>query len=203
MKIVIFGSSGGTGRELVRQGLAAGHEVTAFARSAAAITEEHRALRVVEGSVTDPIAVAAAVKGQDAVLSALGAKGKVRICAPGMANILAAMKIAHVPRVIAVSSFGAAESRDGSFYSRLVWLLLRDRMEDKCAMESVIADSNLEWTVVRPPALTNGKRTGRYQVGMHIRMPVVAKISRADVADFILRELASPRFVRLAPTIVA
>ena len=65
---ISYGSSGGTGRELVRQGLAAGHEVTAFARSAAAITEEHRALRVVEGSVTDPIAVATAITGQEAVL---------------------------------------------------------------------------------------------------------------------------------------
>jgi putative NADH-flavin reductase len=202
MKVAIFGSTGGTGRELVKQALAAGHEVTAFARSSDSGLCQGPLLRIVTGGITDPVKVELAIKGQQAVLSALGAKGKIRICAPGTSNILAAMHRLGVRRLLAVSAFGAAESHDRSLYSRLLWLAIHDRMEDKDEMERLIQASDLEWTLVRPPALTNGKKRGRYRVGTTLRMSVFSKISRADVAHFMLNELAVPRFIQQCPAIV-
>ena len=202
MKIVIFGSTGATGLQLVDQALAAGHTITAFARKASALSGRPAALRIVEGDVLDPRQVEAAVAGQDAVLSALGAAGKIRICAPGIANILAAMKGANVSRLIVLSSFGAAESRGNGLYSKAVRWSLGPRMEDKDEMERLIRASDVEWTMIRAPALTNGKASGKYRLGANIPVHLWSNISRANVAHAMLKELAAPKFVRKAPTIV-
>jgi putative NADH-flavin reductase len=120
MKLVIFGATGGTGRQLVEQALAEGHQVTAFARRPAALQVRHDRLRIAAGDVSDAARVESAIEGQDAVLSALGATKKQAICADGMANILAAMRRAGVRRVIVLSAFGASDSHDRSLYTRLL-----------------------------------------------------------------------------------
>jgi putative NADH-flavin reductase len=201
MKLVIFGARGGTGRQLVEQALAEGHQVTAFARRPAALQVRHDRLRIAAGDVSDAARVESAIEGQDAVLSALGATKKQAICADGMANILAAMRRAGVRRVIVLSAFGASDSHDRSLYTRLLWLFIRERMADKDRMEQLIKRSDLEWTLVRPPRLTDGPRTQRYRSGLDLRMTLNSRISRADTAAFMLRQLVDPNYLGKAPAI--
>lgn len=115
MKLAVFGSTGGTGRQIVAQALDAGHEVTAFARHPTAL-EARRGLRIVAGHTDDRAAVVQAVAGCDAVLCALGGhplRRRERVCSTAMQNIAAAMRQCKVLRVIAISTFGAGETRPG------------------------------------------------------------------------------------------
>ncbi len=205
MDLAIFGATGGTGRHLVEQALAAGHRVTVLVRNPAARTVQHERLRVVQGDARDPARVAAIIPSQDAVLSAIGtnARGPVTNCADATRHILTAMTHENVRRLIVLSAYGAADSHDGGLYTRLVWLLQKDKMADKDRMEELLRHSALDWTLVRPPALTNGPRTQQYHTGTGLRMKVTSRISRADVADFMLRQVANATFVRQAPAIAA
>jgi putative NADH-flavin reductase len=205
MKIAVFGGTGRTGREVIRLAIQAGDEVTVLARSASSVGVQHPRLRVSAGNVTDADAVARVVEGQDAIVSALGATRRphVAVCTEGVFNIVAAMTATGVRRVVVVSAFGAAESHDRSLYSRMVWLTMRAKMEDKETMEKVIRASGLDWTIVRPPALGNGKPGGEYETSADLRMRITSRVSRADLADFMLRELRSPTFVGATPGIRA
>lgn len=197
MKVVIFGATGGTGRHLVEQAYALGHEVTAFTRNPARL-EPFEELEVVRGDVLDPAAVSRAVRGQDAVIVALGgrASGDCRVRSEGTANVVRAMLEHGVRRLIAVSSFGVGDSRKG-LMGYVAWLLLREALLDHERQEEVVRGSGLDWTIVRPTGLTNEPRTGRYKVGT----PGRGRIPRADVADFILRELKENAYVHQAPVL--
>lgn len=203
MKLTIFGATGPSGRELVRQALDGGHSVTAFVRDPARLPFQHERLSVARGDVLDQAAVDAAVAGRDAVISALGInRGSPKtIHADGTKRIVAAMERHGVRRYIGLSAFGAGDSRDGSLYVRLTWALLRPNLEDKQRHEELIRASELDWTLIRPPRLTNGPATGRYRTGSDIRMRPTAQVSRADVAAFALSQLDDDEFVRRAPAI--
>lgn len=205
MKIVIFGSTGGTGQCLVDQALSAGHEVTAFARNPSNILIHHERLTVLQGDVLDPARVEAAVAGQQAALSALGVglAGGKRILSRGTENIVVAMQKFSVPRLVVESSYGVGDSlRDASFMLRLVFrTVLRRTYEDKAREDAVIRASNLQWVVVRPAALTNGPRVGQYRVGEHLKLGFGTKISRADVADFMLKQLSDDAWLRKFPAL--
>ena len=205
MKIAVFGGTGRTGREVVRLALQAGDEVSVLARSASSLGLEHPRLRMSAGNVRDAGAVAEVVRGRDAVVSALGTTRKQRaaVCTEGVVNIVAAMAETGVRRLVVVSAFGAGESHDRSLYSRMVWLTMRARMHDKETMEQVIRSSGLDWTIVRPPALGSGKSVGEYETSADLRMRITSRISRTDLADFMLRELRSAAFIGAAPGIRA
>ena len=202
MRIVVFGATGGTGRQVVQQALAAGHEVTAVIRRSGALAAQQR-LRVVVGALDDIDVVEDAVHGQDAVISALGTdrKGPTTICTDAIGVIIKAMRTQHVARLLVVSAYGAAETHDRSLYSKLLWALKGDSMRDKETMEALVRGSEVDWTIVRPSALTNGSPTGTYRTGTDLRIGLRSRISRADVGDFLLRETASPAFTGLAPAI--
>jgi len=205
MNLAIFGASGGTGRHLVDQALAAGHRVTVLVRTPTAFAEPHERLRVVQGDVRQADQVAAVISGQDAVLSALGPneRGPVSLCTEAMTTILAAMARHSVRRLVALSAYGARESHDGGLYNRLLWMMQREKMVDKERMEELIAHSAVDWTVVRPPALTDGPRTPHYRSGTDLRIKVTSRISRADVADFMLRQVTDTAYLRTSPAITA
>ncbi len=205
MNLAIFGASGGTGRHLVDQALAAGHHVTILVRTLAAFAEPHQRLRVVQGDVRQVDQVAAVVDGQDAVLSALGPheRGPVDLCTVAMTAILTAMTRDGVRRLVALSAYGARESHDSGLYNVLLWRMQKEKMLDKERMEELIAHSAVNWTVVRPPALTNGPRTPHYRTGTTLRMKVTSHISRADVADFMLRQVTDTTYLCMAPAIAA
>jgi putative NADH-flavin reductase len=200
MRILIFGATGGTGRELVAQALQGGHDVTAFVRSPGKLSIVDSRLSVVQGDIQRAEAIRAAIPGHDAVLSALGTRslGQTTLLSNASREIVASMQEHGVRRLIWESSLGVGETRGqlGPLYSwLLVPLLLRHVFADKERQEAIIKASPLEWTIVQPAALTNGPRTGTYRVGACERR-LFPRISRADVAHFMLKELENPRHVR-------
>ncbi|WNV85847.1 SDR family oxidoreductase [Umezawaea sp. Da 62-37] len=205
MNVVVFGATGGTGRAVVERALEAGHGVTAVVRRGDAfpVTPGLRVVVVPDLARLDE--VTAAVRGQDVVISALGtnAKGPVSVCADGVRSILAAMGDAGVRRLIAVSAHGAAETHDRSLYSLALWASVGDKMRDKEAMEELIRASDVDWTIVRPPALKDKPRTGAYRTGPDLPIRLTSAISRADLADFLLREATTPVYVNAFPRIAA
>ena len=203
MKLLVLGATGGTGREVVAQALAGGHEVTAFVRDTRKLAASDDRLGVLVGSTTDDHgALARAVRGHDAVVSALGRGRSFRsfgLIARSMRALVPAMESLGVKRLIVVSAHGVGDtSRDAPLLPRLMHrLLLADVFADKSAGEAYVRGSSLDWTLVYPVALTGGPRTGRYRVGERLALRgLLPRISRADVADFILRELASPAYLR-------
>src|SRR5262245_36476846 len=207
VKLVVFGPTGGTGQQLVAQGLAAGHEVTAFTRRPEAMVKR-LGLTVIAGSIDDPQAVVQALAGRDAVLSALGGsplRRRARVCSRAMARIVPAMKQQDVRRVIAISTLGAGDSRPQvSWLARhlLLGIVLRSEVADKEAMEAQLADSGLEWTVVRVGVLTDEPPQGSWHAADDGSIRGMGKIARADVAAFMLAQLASASWLRRRPVLV-
>lgn len=208
MKLIVFGATGGTGRQLVQQALEQGHEVTAFLRSPEKLRLSHANLRLAQGDVLDAAAVARAVPGHDAVLCALGAPalktGVVR--SAGTRNIVAAMEKAGVRRLVCQTSLGYGDSKAvlkrTSFVFRFIIapFLLRGVFADHARQEDCIKASSLEWVIARPGNLTDAGRSGRYRHGFAADDPTItAEISRADVADFMLRQLADNAYLRKTP----
>ena len=209
LRLLIIGATGGSGRQLVNQALALGHHVTAFARTPAKITTQHANLRVLKGDVLDYVSVELAMLGQDAVLSALGHKrffGPSRILSDGTRNILRAMKSARVRRFICESSLGVGDAvgRGGLLGTFLFMpMLLAFYFQDRVRQEELIASSEANWIIVRPPALTNGKARGRYRHGLKVGNYIFGnRISRADVADFMLKQLRDDTYLHTAVGVV-
>lgn len=204
MRLVVFGATGGTGAHVVTQAVAEGHEVTAVVRDPRRLAPVD-GLRVVTATVDGTVALDDAVRGHDAVISALGtdATGPVSVCTDGMTAIVGAMRRTGVRRLVVVSAHGARETHDRSLYSLALWSALREKMVDKERMEAVIEASGLDWTVVRPPALSDGARTGHYRTGTRLPIRIWSRIPRADLAEFLLAEAAAPRFTGAFPRIAA
>jgi len=208
MKLLVFGASGKTGREVVRQALARGFHVTAFVRDTARLPLAHGNLRLVTGDITDPKAVARAVSGHTGVISTLGAGTPLRhdpVVVEGVRTIARASEHATIERLVYMSFIGVGDSRHaaGFLLKRLATTVLRREVADHEIKEAAVADSFVDWTIVRAPKLTNGRLTAAYRVGEHIRArSPLPTISRADVADFLLRQLTDAAFIRKAVRIL-
>jgi putative NADH-flavin reductase len=203
---LIIGATGGTGHELVSQALERGYAVTALVRDPSRLQVDHPQLTVIQGDVLDQGSVDAAMRGQEAVLSALGHKRffyPTRILSEGTRNILRAMETHGVPRLVCETALGIGDSagRMGLYYTLFVVpVILPFYFWDKTRQEQMIARSNLEWVIVRPGALTDGEKRGRYRHGRQVgSFLLTVRISRADVADFMLNQLTSDTYVRTAP----
>lgn len=203
MNIIVFGATGSVGRHLVDQALDLGHNVTAFARNPAKLDWQHSNLTLAAGDVLNPAAVADAVRGHDAVMIALGAGRKGGIRAPGTKNVIDAMVHHGIARLICETTLGAGDSYPvlNFFWKRLMFgLLLRPAFADHQVQESHIQNSDLDWTIVRPAAFTDGPVTGSYLEGFPAtERNLTFKISRADVAAFMLRQLTDDTYLRKTP----
>jgi len=204
MKIVIFGATGGTGRELVKQGLATGHEVTAFARDPSKIAVVPR-LRVATGDALDANAVVNAIAGQEAVISALGPRSLSdhALLPRSMTHILAGMKEHGVRRLIVLGASGTmpqAEKRLGPVMRMLLRFvkatLLHTVFESQTAMQVMVRASSTEWTIVQPPRLLNSPGKGRYRVDSEALPANGTVIPRADLAAFMLAQLTTAEWLR-------
>lgn len=203
MKVLIFGATGTVGRELVTQALEVGHTVTAFARHPSKLEIEHPSLEIIEGDVMDSALVDRAMTDHDAVVVALGAGIKGQLRSTGTRNIIEAMQRNGVRRLVCLSTLGVGDSRANlNFYWKYIMfgMLLRAAFADHVSQEEHVIRSGLDWTIVRPAAYTDGERTGNYRHGF----PATAKglrlkISRADVADFLLTQLADNSYVHMTP----
>lgn len=216
MKLTIFAATGGIGRQALEQAVAAGHEVTAVVRNPKKLSREVRVVTA-DLAAPDPAALESAVKGADAVLSGLGPRSasEAGIAGQGTRAIVQAMKATNVRRIVVVSAapIGTVPSPgrpnppkhdpgDGFFvrnlFSPLIKAALRKHFADLALMEDVLRDSGLDWTVVRPPRLTEKTVTGRYRTayGQNLRRGLF--VSRADVAHLMLRVLRQPETVKQA-----
>ena len=195
LHLTVFGATGSVGRHVIDQALAQGHRVTAFTRHPESI-EPAAGLTVLGGDVLDPAAVRAAVEGRDAVIVALGDGRRGDVREAGTRAVVEAMTELGVRRLVCQSTLGAGDSRENL---DLIWkhllfgLLLRRAYADHQRQEDVVRASTLEWTILRPAAFTDGPATGAYRHGFgpHDRSTRL-KISRADVAHALLRQVTDP-----------
>jgi len=207
--IVIFGATGQTGRLLTERAIAAGHMVTAFARDPARMTVAHQPLRIVQGDVLDAASVDRAVAGQHAVLSALGTATRKSppVLPQGIRHLLDAMEKHGTRRIVVLSAAGALHEPAGSVFASLGLRLARAALPgvytEHRGMLQELRTRDLDWIAVRPVLLTNGPRTGQYRVVTEGIPRGGYRVSRADVADFMIRQLTSDEFVRKMPAIAS
>lgn len=202
MNLLIVGATGGTGQQLVAEALERGHQVTALVRRAPR-AELRLGLTPVVGDVLDPASLDRAMPGQEAVLSALGHKrwlGPSSTLSKGTRNLIEAMGRHGVQRLLCETALGISDAwwQMGLYYTLFVRpVILPFYFWDKVRQEAVIRASDLDWTIVRPGMLTNGPKRGQYrqgpQVGHWLR---TVRISRADVAAFMVDQLTDRRYVR-------
>ena len=206
MNVLIVGATGTVGQPLVEQALAKGYQVTAFCRRSASLSGlNHPRLRIAEGDVLRPSDVRAAVRGQDAVCIVLGSgtSRKSVVRSEGTQNVIAAMQAEGVSRLICQTTLGAGESQGNLnfFWKRIMFgWYLKQVFQDHELQEAYVRDSALRWTIVRPGAFTDGAHTGTYRHGFAPDdRSTQLKISRRDVADFMVRELESEQYLHQAP----
>jgi len=208
MKIAIFGATGETGRQLVEQALAAGHEVLAYVRNPSKLIINHEHLKVIQGELTDEPLIENAVRGANAVISALGPRGGSRNkpLTQGMQNIIAAMRKQGIRRLIITSTLSAKAPNDQPNFRvkasiSLVKHLMHDAYEDIVSVAETVRASDLDWTIVRLNLLNNKPKSGKVKVGYVGRGEVGTWISRADIADFMLKQVEDVKYLHQAPAI--
>jgi putative NADH-flavin reductase len=210
MDILIIGCTRGIGRRLLEQALEKGHNVTALARDPSKLDDiRNDTLNILKGDILDPGSVEAAASGRDAILTTVGIKPAeafktVTLFSEGTRNVLNAMGKARVKRLITVTGIGAGDSagHGGFLYDKLFMpVVLKNAYDDKNQQETLIKASDAEWVIVRPGFLTNGPETGEYRALTDLEGVTAGKISRSDVANFMLRELAENKFLRQTPLI--
>ncbi|MEN7550219.1 SDR family oxidoreductase [Rapidithrix thailandica] len=203
MKLIIFGSTGSIGLQLVEQALLQEYEVTAFLRNPSKLSIEHPKLKTFQGDVLDFSTVKRAISGQEAVFCALGAGRKGKIRSEGTRNIIRAMEQLEVQRLICQTTLGAGDSwaNLNFFWKHIMFgMFLKEAFADHEIQEKYIRQSQLDWTIVRPAAFTDGDRTGKYEHGFGTKAKgLTLKISRADVADFMLKQLDGNQYLKKTP----
>jgi putative NADH-flavin reductase len=198
MKLLIVGASRGIGRALLDCAIEEHFEVTVLARTPSSITWGSSSLEILKGDVLDAERVRLAARGKDAVCSCIGCPitfKKVDLFSRGAENLIAAVQENPRQKFVAVTGIGAGETKGhgGFIYDRIFRpLFLNTIYEDKDREEQIIAQSGVDWLIVRPAGLTNGPRTGQYRVINDLKGVTSKKISRLDVADFIIGQLKNP-----------
>jgi putative NADH-flavin reductase len=205
MNLLILGASRGIGLQLLQQSLQAGHVITAVARHVQDLASHPERLRTISGDILDAGMIREAMAGQEAVCLTIGVGvtfKPVTVFSQGTKNVLAAMAEHGVRRLICITGIGAGDSKGhgGFLYDRIFRpLLLKTIYEDKDRQEALIKASGTDWTIVRPGFLTNGPLTGNYRVLTDVSGVTAGKISRADVAHFLLAELSANRYLGQTP----
>lgn len=209
MRVLIVGASKGIGLETTRQALDAGHDVRALARSATAIAISNPSLEKMRGNALKTEDVEAALVGMDVVIQTIGVGlgelfRPVHLFSDATRVLIAAMKRQDIKRLICVTGFGAGDSRASiSCLQRLPFQIVFGRAyDDKSLQEQRIKESELDWTIARPGVLTSGPRTGQYQILSESSQWRNGIISRADVAEFLVRQIGDQTYIRKAPVLI-
>jgi len=209
MRVLIIGASKGIGLETTRQALDAGHDVRALARSATAIAISNPSLEKMRGNALKTEDVEAALVGMGVVIQTLGVGlgelfRPVHLFSDATRVLIAAMKRQDIKRLICVTGFGAGDSRASiSCLQRLPFQIVFGRAyDDKSLQEQLIKESELDWTIARPGVLTSGPRTGQYQILSESSQWRNGIISRADVAEFLVRQIGDQTYIRKAPVLI-
>lgn len=194
MKLIVFGATGGTGMRLLEQACGARHQVTAVVRDPAKLRWSHPDLTTVRADVMNAAEIEPIVRDADAVVSALGSRdgrAPTTVCSDGVSSIVSAMTATGTRRLVVVSAAGITSEGDGPLTRLLVkpilQRVLRNPFDDMRRMEDVVRACSLDWTIVRPPMLTDGPRTGAYRTTVNGAVRGGLRLSRADLADLVLR----------------
>jgi putative NADH-flavin reductase len=199
-KIIVFGATGGTGRQVVELALQRGFEVTVIVRNPAAFTVQHSHLKVVKGDVLQPFTFKNEISENDIVISCLGIPKvqQTTLYSESMKNMVAVMQASGASRILCISSGAVSVPPDSSF---IMTFLLKNVLQriykpvytDMRLMEKIIHESGLNWTIVRAPKLTDGKRTEKYKDITNQPLRSIPTISRADLADYMLNQISEMR----------
>jgi putative NADH-flavin reductase len=208
--VLIIGASKGIGLATVQATLKAGHSVRALARAATAMRIDRPKLEKVNGDAHDQDTIKRALVSVEAVIQTLGVTPAPSMIVSGTQLFSAATRVlvdamesSPVKRLICVTGFGAGDSRGrgGLLYSAALCLFLDRVYADKDVQERIIRRSRLDWTIVPPTILTNGPRTGNYRVLVDPRDWTSGFISRADVADFLVKQIDDTGLLRQTPAL--
>ena len=208
MKVLILGPAGRTGQHLVKQALEQGHEVRVIAREPAKMNFKNQNLEIIAGDVLENSVLEKSMNGIEVVLSALGRGNSLKsgnLISSVMTLLIPAMQKNNVSRIIFLSAFGVGESfRQASWLQKIAFRFpFKDIYEDKLKGETLLKQSNLNWTLVYPVLLTDKPFTGRYSVVERTNMKGFPSVSRADVADFMLSQITDTRYLKKSPIIMS
>ena len=210
MKLALFGATGSTGLHIIEEALKQGYVLSVYTRDAKKLAALAGKVEVVVGDLQDRDAIAKCIQGADAVISALGPNSfKVEGDRPvmhGLSNIMTAMLQLGVRRLLQVSTASYRDSQDGFALSSLAGVLffkvmVRKAYDDIRATGALIANSDLDWTLVRIPFLKDGPANGKIDVGWYGRTKLGSKLSRGNLAEFLVQQITDKKFVRAAPGI--
>ena len=200
MKLAIIGASHGIGKQLLKLALKEAHEVTVLLRKPNKLKISDSNLHIIKGDILDPSSVAAAAAGQDGICVCIGispGRKPVEVFSKGIKNVLSSIGDNTEQKLIAVTGIGAGNSKGhgGFLYDRIINpLLLKEIYKDKDREETLIKESHSNWMIIRPGFLTDGSITGKYRVIENLAGITAGKISRSDVADFMLKQLKEPTY---------
>lgn len=209
MKVTIFGGTGATGLLVIEKALSAGHRVTAFARTPSKISIQHSNLTVIAGELIDKEKIETAVKGADAVISVLGPTGKSKglVISNGIKNIIGAMQKHGVKRLIATATPSYKDTNDKfqfgfAFGVFMVKTLLKDTYRDIVKTGEQIAKSELDWTIVRLPMLSNNPPKEKLNIGYTGNGQIkLFSLTRTNLADFLIKQLDDETYLWKAPIV--
>jgi uncharacterized protein YbjT (DUF2867 family) len=209
--VLIIGASRGIGLETVKAALEAGHSVRALARSARRIRVDHPKLEKMAGDALEMATVKRALTGVDAIIESLGISvgpeiilKPTRLFSKATRVLVTAMEEAHIKRLICVTGFGAGDSLGRGFLCSAAFHLLLGRVyDDKDLQERIVRRSKLDWVIVRPVILTNGPKTNAYRALVNPRRWTWGFISRADVADFLVKQIDDDAFLHKTPVLTS
>ena len=193
---MVFGASGGTGLEVAAQALEAGNQVTVVLRQPELFPIRHEQLRIIKGDVLQPQTYENAFFGIEVVISCLGSRNRepTTVYSEGVSNILTAMKKVNVNRIICLSAGAVEVPPNASFIMKFIiknvlQRLFKHSYADMLVMETILGKSDQNWTVIRPPRLLNGDKTGIYRSVLNDYLPGMSTLTRADLAHYIIHHL--------------
>jgi putative NADH-flavin reductase len=199
-KIIVFGATGGTGRLVVEQALQEGHHVTVIVRDPDTFTTRNSRLDIIKGDVFQPPTFEKAIAGKDAVISCLGIQKRepTTVYSEGTGNLMKAMQRENIRRLICISAGAVIVPPKSTFLMKLVTKNILQRIfkytyADMLIMEKVLSESNLNWTIIRAPWLRGKGRTGKYRTMINGHLGNPSRISRADLADYIVTHLTDEK----------
>jgi len=199
-KIIVFGATGGTGRLVVERALQLGHQVTVVIRNPDAFNIRHQSLEIIKGDVLQPLTFENAIREKNVVVSCLGTQKRepTTVYSEGARNIMKAMQKEDINRIMCLSAAAVVVPSNSSLLMKFVIKNILQRLfkhsyADMLIMEKMLSESNLNWTVIRPPWLRDSKHSGKYRTAINEHLGNLSKISRADLADYIVNHLTDEK----------